>query len=122
MRRDRKRLECWLIGLTYLLHGCTKLQQTATSPAGKVVADVLQSRSAAATDANATYIKLHDKEHPTPDSVLEGTYYDAAITISWADSKTLVVECDKCTTDETRLRENQWHSVVIQYRMQASAK
>ena len=121
-RRGGIQLKGSLIGLTCLLLGCAKLQQSSTSPDGKVIAEVLQSRSATATDANATYIKLHDREHATPDSVLEGTYYDATITISWLDSKTLVVKCDKCTDDETRLQEKQWHGILIQYHMHGLVK
>jgi hypothetical protein len=110
------------ISLICLLLGCARLQQTVTSPDGKMIAEILQSQSAAATDANTTYIKLRDKGGSAPDSVLEGTYYDAKIRISWVDSKTLTVECDKCADYQTRIQEQNWHGISIQYQMRASVR
>jgi hypothetical protein len=97
--------------------GCAaRVEETAASPDGKVVAEVLQSQSAGATDANATYVQLRERGGASADHVLEGTYYGATVTIAWLDSNTLLVRCATCGSDSvTRLQKEKWRDISIHY-------
>jgi hypothetical protein len=112
-------LVSWMVLLCCMSSSCSAtVEQVATSPDGKVAAEVLQGNSAGATDANSTYVELRERGSSTSDHVLEGMYYGARVTVSWIDSRTLLVQCDACGSDSvTRLQEEKWRDISIRFEM-----
>jgi aspartyl aminopeptidase len=100
----------------FLLSSCEKIEEAVISPDGNVTAEVISSTEAAATDANTTYIKVHEKYSSSKYIIFGGANYGAEITVSWIDSRNLTVVCENCSALQRRVKdEDKWHKISIHY-------
>ena len=77
---------------------------------------MLRSQAAGAADANETLVKLRDSANSGENIILQGTYYEGQITVSWIDSNTLLIACEKCSgSSVTRIQRKEWQGTSVRY-------
>lgn len=106
-----------LLSVCGFLTSCSpRVLQIVTSPDGSIVAEVRETDSAGATDANSTWVVLETNDRSKQDHILEGTYYEGRIRVSWVGPRNLLIACENCPTSSiTRLQEKEWNGVSVRY-------
>jgi hypothetical protein len=129
MRRKWWRRAGWVASvlvLLYVLYGALLggvTGQRLSSPGGRAVARTHWSGGAGATDANYVCVSLRTWYSPLWHCVFGGLDYGTELSISWLDSKHLLVRCGGCNKDPQfslklgppLIRENQWRDVTVRY-------
>jgi hypothetical protein len=113
-----------LVG-SLMVHGRVSGGQTIQrlpSPDGRVIAEVNLLETSAA-EANELRVLLRTKSNPLRHCVFGGGDYGARLSISWIDSKNLLVKCEDCSMNPlifSKLKppytkEDRWHDIAIHY-------
>lgn len=122
----------WLVGGLVLLIGSRMVyknvfggqtRQHLASPDGRVIAEVNSSDDAPATDVNYLCVLLRTKSNPLRHCVFGGGDLGARLSVSWIDSKNVLIECEDCSTNpliNSKLappykKESRWHDITIHY-------
>jgi hypothetical protein len=90
--------------------------QREVSPNGKVIAEVIVSDSAGATDVNTLDVSLKNELNPIRHYVFGGLDYGAQVTVSWIDNDRLLIKCQHCENlHGGDIFERKWHDVMVCY-------
>jgi hypothetical protein len=92
-----------------------RVLQRLPSPDGQVVAAVSESVSLSPLDADSIGVELRSKYTPLRHFIFWGLDYGTSVTISWTDSRNLVVKCAQCTSLAVYGCEQQCRDVVVHY-------
>jgi hypothetical protein len=106
-------IPCFL--LLYVRVFPSGIQQRVSSPDGQAVAEQILLRPLTTLDTVQTTVQLRTKLNPFRHTVFAGLNYGAEVTISWIDSRNLLVKCVKCTNLNVLRREDNWRYVTIHY-------
>jgi len=112
-----------------LLYGHLFGGQTAQweeSPDHKKVAECRRYGTSSATTSELRTIELRTRFNPFRHTVLSGLDYGAKLSVSWIDSKNLMVQCGNCGNFEIKCdacsdglyifqKKDRWHDVRIHY-------
>jgi hypothetical protein len=83
---------------------------------GDVIAEVVNSGTAAATDVNYLGVTLKTRFDPIRHYVFAGSNYGADIRIAWLGDHMLLIRCEHCEKLEGgNILERRWHQVIICY-------
>jgi hypothetical protein len=132
MKSKWLRRASWTVGGLALLIGSLRVhdnvfggqtRQRLPSPDGHVIAEVNESDSAWATDVNYVCVLLRTKFNPLRHCVFGGGDEGARLSISWIDSKNLLIKCEDCSMNPlifSKLtppytKEDRWHEIAIHY-------
>lgn len=97
------------------IFGGQTLQQSA-SPDGRAIAEVNTTGAAGATDTAYKGVMLRSRLNPFRTYVFAGLDYGAQISISWIDSKDLLVSCTGCAKLKGGdLKLDRWRDIAIHY-------
>ena len=95
----------------YFLLFSGSVRQTETSPDGRNVAECREY-------GDQSTVQLRSRFSPFRHTVLS-SLYDAGLTVTWVDSRNLLVRCKRCR--ELFVigdKETQWHDISIHYVME----
>jgi len=85
-----------------------KVRQSATSPDGKYVADCREFR-------DFSTVQIGPKFNPFRHTVVD-LLYDAGLSVTWIDSKNLLIDCQKCGELYANVKkDSRWRDVSIYY-------
>jgi hypothetical protein len=106
-----------------LFAGTTR--QYALSPDGKSIAEYREYRQGSATTTDLGTVELKSRLNPIRHTVLSGPDYGANLSLTWVDSRNLIVECEgcsagnvvchNCTALDIVKKESRWHDISIHY-------
>jgi hypothetical protein len=92
----------------YLLLFSGRIRKSETSPDGKNVAECTEY-------GDQSTVQLRSRFSPFRHTVLS-SLYDAGLTVTWIDSRNLLVRCQRCgEMSVIGATETQWHDISIQY-------
>lgn len=102
------------------------LRQYELSPDAKKIAQVREYDQSSATTTNLISVELRTKFNPFRHTVLAGLDYGAEISVTWVDSRNLLVRCIKCSSFDVKCdscgsalyvvgKDTKWRDVSIQY-------
>lgn len=110
-------LLCSLFWVSVRVFG-TRVLQRVPSPDDQFIAEVSEFRALSALDADYLTVELKKKWNPFGHGISGGLDYGAEISVSWIDSKTLVVRCTKCEKLGQSYREDRWGDISVRYIVQ----
>jgi hypothetical protein len=90
-------------------------EQVATSPDGRIVAQVRDYSHSAATDAAQLTIELKTRRDPFRHTAFLALNYGSDLRISWRDATTLQVSCSACGKLKTYQMDAAWREISIEY-------
>jgi hypothetical protein len=102
-----------LLAYARIFSGSAK--QRLPSPDGETIAEVREFTSLSAMDADYLGVQVRTKLNPFRHFVFAGLDDGIKITISWIDSKTLQISCERCEQIRTNIKEDAWRDVSIRY-------
>jgi hypothetical protein len=88
------------------------------SPDGHTTAEVDVSEWGGATEAAHTGVRLRSRFNPFKHYVFVGLDYGAKVTVSWIDSRNLLIKCQNCDKLTTKTEEHKWHDITIHYEIE----
>jgi hypothetical protein len=108
-----------------------QVRQYEPSPDGNNIAEYRQyKQSGGATSTDLTTVELRTRLNPIRHTVLSGLDYGAKLSITWIDSRNLLITCNgcnprdllvpckNCTSLDIVKKEAQWRDVSIHYAVQ----
>ena len=98
------------------------VSERVLSPDRRLVVEVRALGSLSALDANYVAVRLSRRFSPFRDVVFGGLDYGAKITVSWTESKDLLVKCVDCDNLRDRTAQSRWNGVTIHYEFVSSRK
>ena len=118
--------------VAYVLHGRLfegNIRQYDLSPDGENIAELREYREGSATTTNSATVELRTRLNPFRHIVLDGLDYGADLSVTWTDSRNLLVRCTKCASFDVKndvygtvfyvlRKEARWHDVSIHYASQ----
>lgn len=132
MKSKWLRRAAWSVGGLALLIGSLRVyenvfgghtRQRLPSPDGRVIAEVSSSDDAPAIDLNYLCVLLRSRFDPLRRCVFGGGDLGARLSVSWIDSKNLLIKCEDCSMNpliNSKLappytKESRWHDIAIHY-------
>jgi len=112
---------CGLTAYCSVFHGETR--QRLTSPDGHVIAQVNASGIVSNFSSAYLCVELGTRFTPFWHCVFGGLDYGAHLSVSWIDSKNLLIKCEDCSMNPlifSKLtppytKEDRWHEIAIHY-------
>lgn len=101
--------------------------QYSISPDGRSIAECREYKQSSATSTDLKTVELRTRFNPVRHTVLSGLDYGATLSITWIDSRNLLVtcrgcnpldlqiRCNNCTALDIVKRETEWRDVSIKY-------
>jgi hypothetical protein len=105
-------LSAWII---YPRVSSADVTLRAISPDGGTTAEVDTSKGGGATEAAYTGVRLRSRFNPFRHYVFGGLDYGAKVTLSWTDSRNLIIKCQNCEKLDIKDEEHDWRGVRIHY-------
>lgn len=121
-----------MIFVAYVLHGRLfegDILQYQVSPDGKKIAELREYHQSSATSTDLATVEVRTRLNPFRRTVLAGLDYGADLSVTWIDSRNLLVRCTKCGGFDVRSdmygsvlyvlrKETEWRGVSIHYSIQ----
>ena len=117
----------------YIAHGRFfggEIRQYRRSPDGTTIAEYREYKQSSATSTDLSTIELRTRYNPIRHTVLSGLDYGANLSITWIDSRNLLITCNgcnprdllapcnNCTGLDIVKKEGRWRDVSIHYAVQ----